>query len=194
MSNYLIIDTSVGTALYVASADGAPCVEHVTPSKGANTSMLILPSVDKVLREAGIAVGDLDVVAVAVGPGSFTGLRIGVSFANALLTAGVRLLGVNLLDMLAEGEPEGTVAALPSRAGYAYTNCGEMSVADVAAAPLSIGVADTGARLVLDRGAYAARLVQYVERHLCDAADVPVVPLYLKKSQAERLREGDHHD
>ncbi len=59
--------------------------------------------VDELLRETGIAPDELDAVAVGKGPGSYTGLRIGVSFAKGLCY-GVRkpLVAVGSLDALAE--------------------------------------------------------------------------------------------
>lgn len=59
--------------------------------------------VDEMLRENGIEPGDLDAVAVGKGPGSYTGLRIGVSFAKGLCY-GLRkpLVAIGSLDALAE--------------------------------------------------------------------------------------------
>lgn len=59
--------------------------------------------VDELLRETGVAPDELDAVAVGKGPGSYTGLRIGVSFAKGLCY-GIRkpLLAVGSLDALAE--------------------------------------------------------------------------------------------
>lgn len=59
--------------------------------------------VDELLRETGIAPDELDAVAVGKGPGSYTGLRIGVSFAKGLCYGlGKPLLAVGSLDALAE--------------------------------------------------------------------------------------------
>jgi tRNA threonylcarbamoyladenosine biosynthesis protein TsaB len=56
---------------------------------------------DEVLREAGIAAADLSAVAVSKGPGSYTGLRIGVSLAKGMCYAlGIPLIGVGSLDSL----------------------------------------------------------------------------------------------
>jgi tRNA threonylcarbamoyladenosine biosynthesis protein TsaB len=61
-------------------------------------------AVDRVLRAAGVSLRQLDGVAIDIGPGSFTGLRIGVAFVKALL-AGVPkpVVGIPSLDVLAAG-------------------------------------------------------------------------------------------
>jgi tRNA threonylcarbamoyladenosine biosynthesis protein TsaB len=62
----------------------------------------LLPTVDHLLRSAGRTLADVDAFAVALGPGSFTGLRIGVSTMKSLAFAtGKPLVGVPTLDALA---------------------------------------------------------------------------------------------
>ena len=69
-----------------------------------NRGGMLLPTVDRVLQKAGVAARDLDAVAVSVGPGSFTGLRVGLATAKGLaLGSGARLVGVPTLEALAEG-------------------------------------------------------------------------------------------
>ena len=59
--------------------------------------------VDELLRESGVAADDLDAVAVSKGPGSYTGLRIGVSFAKGLCYGqNIPLVAVGSLDSLTE--------------------------------------------------------------------------------------------
>ncbi len=70
----------------------------------AHKGGLLLPAVDRLLKKAGLAAKDLDAVAVSVGPGSFTGLRVGLATAKGLaLGAGALLVGVPTLEVLAEG-------------------------------------------------------------------------------------------
>src|SRR3989449_2444300 len=65
---------------------------------------LVLPTVDHVLRKAGVAAKDLDAVAVSIGPGSFTGLRVGLATAKGLaLGTGAAVVGVSTLEALAAG-------------------------------------------------------------------------------------------
>jgi tRNA threonylcarbamoyl adenosine modification protein YeaZ len=90
----------------------------------AARSQSIVQSVDFMLRTAGLSLEDLEAVYAGTGPGSFTGIRIGLAFANALLqTKGVPLLGIPSLDLLAYESREwynSAVAFIRSRKGEAY--------------------------------------------------------------------------
>ncbi len=62
----------------------------------------LLPMIDEVLRDASLSAKDLDAIAVSIGPGSFTGLRIGLSTAKGLaLSLGISVIAVPTLDALA---------------------------------------------------------------------------------------------
>ncbi len=66
----------------------------------------LLPAIHRVLADAGLTMADLGGLAVAIGPGSFTGLRIGLSTAKGLTVAsGIPLVGVRTLRALAWGLP-----------------------------------------------------------------------------------------
>lgn len=64
-----------------------------------NHASTIAPFVDELLRECGVRPSELEAVAVSQGPGSYTGLRIGVSFAKGLCYAlQIPLLAIGSLD------------------------------------------------------------------------------------------------
>lgn len=102
----LMIETST-ECCSVALSDGAQIVAariNETPRQHASQ---LAPYIREVLQEAGLTAGDLDAVAVSEGPGSYTGLRVGVSTAKGLcFGAGKPLLGIDTLQILA-GQAEG---------------------------------------------------------------------------------------
>ena len=82
-------------------ADGRLLAEAVAQPEITHSRRL-LGSVDWVMQAAGVDWDDLDGVAVSLGPGSFTGLRIGMAAAKGIvLAAGVPLVGVQTLDGVA---------------------------------------------------------------------------------------------
>lgn len=85
----------------------------------------LLPTVDRLLQIGGVSLDRLGLVAVVRGPGSFTGLRIGLATAKGLAyTKGVPVVGVVSLEVLAWGVGlvgETVTAVLPARAGWVYT-------------------------------------------------------------------------
>jgi tRNA threonylcarbamoyladenosine biosynthesis protein TsaB len=79
--------------------------EAVWSSRDHHTVELA-PVVADILAKAGISPGSLQVLAVAVGPGSFTGLRIGLALAKGLaLVHHLAIVGIPTLDVLAAGQP-----------------------------------------------------------------------------------------
>ncbi len=89
---------------------------------GQRHSQLLLPMVRSLLAEAGLALGALDGIAVAVGPGSFTGLRIAVSAAQGLaFGAELPVAGVSTLEALAWSfDAPVSVACIDARMGEIY--------------------------------------------------------------------------
>jgi tRNA threonylcarbamoyladenosine biosynthesis protein TsaB len=94
------------TAVAVISADGRMLEARDDPPSGArprHTSRL-MPMIVGLLDEAGLGWDELDALAVGTGPGTFTGLRIGVATARGLAVArGLPLVGVSTLESLALG-------------------------------------------------------------------------------------------
>ncbi len=86
----------------LCAADGSVVAERLSRGGPAH-SQLLLPFVHELLTEAGLGWDDIDTIAVGLGPGAFTGLRIGIATARALAQAGedVELTGVPTLSALA---------------------------------------------------------------------------------------------
>jgi tRNA threonylcarbamoyl adenosine modification protein YeaZ len=103
--------------------------------------------IENTLRQAGLAYADLDRIGVSIGPGSFTGVRVGVATARGLaLALGVPAIGVNTLEALAaeahQKFPGRTIlATIDGRRGDLY---GAVHAADgaVLSAPAAISTGD----------------------------------------------------
>lgn len=124
------LDTATRRASVGLLIDGEVVVEQSRPAQGSH-AVSLLPLIDAVLRQANCAVRGLDAVAVSSGPGSFTGLRVGISVAKGFARAtGVRLVAVPTLEGLARtvpGEPGVICALLDARKGELYSACFESS-------------------------------------------------------------------
>jgi tRNA threonylcarbamoyladenosine biosynthesis protein TsaB len=100
MNHILAIDTSTDFA-GIAVSNGAEVVE-LRWSAGRNQTTSVLEQIDHCLKLAGIGVGDLAAIAIAIGPGMFNGLRVGASIAKGLAIAGsIPLIGVSTLELAA---------------------------------------------------------------------------------------------
>ncbi len=103
----LALDTS-GSAGSVAVLRDDEVLARISIEAGMRHGVELFPSIERGLRDAGVAARDVDLVAVGVGPGSYTGLRVGVTAARALAFAtGADLLGVTSCDALAAAVPAG---------------------------------------------------------------------------------------
>ncbi len=103
MARILLIDTSTAVLSVGLSVDGTVVEERIC-TEARQQASLTAPLVKEVLDAQGISVKDCDAVCVGSGPGSYTGLRVGVSTAKGLaFGAGIPLLSMGTLDILVAG-------------------------------------------------------------------------------------------
>jgi tRNA threonylcarbamoyladenosine biosynthesis protein TsaB len=96
------IDTAT-PGLSVALTGPAGVLASFEADEGRRHTELLAPAIEQVCRAAGLVLADVDAIAVDVGPGLFTGLRVGLATAGALGSAlGRPALGVSSTDVLAE--------------------------------------------------------------------------------------------
>jgi tRNA threonylcarbamoyladenosine biosynthesis protein TsaB len=107
----------------VALARGREILASVIGDAGASHSNDLISSVEKVLGDAGVKLSDVDLFAAAVGPGSFTGLRIGLATVKSFaVCTGKRCAGVSTLAAIAHaaGQSARTVSLLPAGRGEVF--------------------------------------------------------------------------
>jgi tRNA threonylcarbamoyladenosine biosynthesis protein TsaB len=122
----LAFDTSTETlSIAVRAGEGSPLLEH-TGAGGAQASATLIPALQELLAQAGIALEQLDAIAFGRGPGSFTGLRTATAVAQGLgFGSGVAVLPIDTLLAVAEEAhghtgAERIVAMLDARMGEVY--------------------------------------------------------------------------
>jgi tRNA threonylcarbamoyl adenosine modification protein YeaZ len=191
----LAFDTATDVATSALVDDGEVLGERVSRAQ------TLLEDVDALLRQGGAHPRDLDVLVVGIGPGSFTGLRIGLAAARGLaLSLDLRGAGVSTLDALAAGAP-GAIPVVDARRREVFaTIAGEHVVVAPAEFDVESGVTCVGGgavryRDVLEaKGAHVPpdddeRHVPRARFHAALARDFGLVesiePLYLRVPDAE---------
>jgi len=95
------IDTS-GEYCSVGLVQGERVLGEISESAPQKHSDQLIPFIDKILKDSHLKIQDVDGIAVSLGPGSFTGLRVGVATAKALAQGlEIPIVGVRTLDMIA---------------------------------------------------------------------------------------------
>jgi len=90
----------------IALADDSGVLVEIQSPEGMAHARWLMPAIEQLFRETGLSLEEIDGLAVSAGPGSFTGLRIGLSTAKGLaLAAGKPVVAVPTLDALARPVP-----------------------------------------------------------------------------------------
>ena len=166
--NVLAIDTASPDAS-VALVSGSEIFVETLPSE-RRASEELLPALRRLLEAAGVAIADCDRIAVCAGPGSFTGVRVGLATAWGLSrAAGIPLEAVSTLEAIAEtarGESSRVLAVLD--AGRGEVVCREFSFpVESSASAYGVRAAPVGE---------AVRVTAGQARGLASSATIAAVP------------------
>lgn len=177
------LDTSLD-ACSAAIVRGGEVLAHLCEVMNRGQAERLAPMVRDVAQQAGVTFAELDRVAVTTGPGSFTGVRVGLSFARTLaLSLGKPCVGVSTLEALAldDGE-EGARAALIETPGASYFARYENGAADIAPRYIERGEHEAllnGARLK-GPGVTVNTIALAIRAARLDPARYPTDPAYLR--------------
>ena len=177
---------------------GGDMLSFVTDESGASYSKTLMGLIERSVREAEVELTDIEAIAVDVGPGSFTGVRIGVSCANAMAAAlGIPVIPVSSPAALRhQCDTDGFVCTLiDCRNGNCYAALyegGRETIAPCAAVTEEFTRAlPEGTRFVgdcLGRHDIPDAGLVLIEAYLNGRPEKEAVPMYLRPSQAERMK------
>ena len=193
----LAFDTATDVATSALVSDGEVIGERVS------RAVTLLEDIDALLRQGSAHTADVDALAVGIGPGSFTGVRVGLATARGLaLALDVPVAGVSTLDALAAGAP-GAVPVVDARRKEVFVLQKEPRVLAPSELELQRGTICVGSGAVRYRQVLEGRGAEIPkdrdERHLPRArfhaqlardfgpAEL-VEPLYLRVPDADRTR------
>jgi tRNA threonylcarbamoyladenosine biosynthesis protein TsaB len=201
----LAVDTATTAATACLWRDGTVLAEG--ERRGAHVAQEVLVLCQELVERAGISTAEIDAVVGGVGPGSFTGVRIGLASARGIaLALGVPAGGASTLEALRDGAGADAIGCIDARRGEVFAESAELPGA--ARSPESVaGLARPG-QLVVGDGAVryrelfeaaglvvpddddprhlpAARLL--AERAAANELSMPLEPRYLRRPDAEEV-------
>jgi len=192
----LAFDTATSVATSALVRDGEVLGERTS------VAIAVLEDVDALLRDAGVEPGDLDALVVGVGPGSFTGVRMGLAVARGLSFAlDLRVAGVSTLDALAAGAPDAVALVDAKRRELFVAQNGEIVALPAAAfeAPGRVCVGDgavryrehlerTGAHVPPDESELHLPRARFHAQLARDFGPAELVePVYVRAPDADRM-------
>jgi len=200
----LAIDTCL-FACSVAVVDGERVLSRRVEPMSRGHQERLAPLAQEAMVESGLRFDQLDRIGVTVGPGSFTGLRVGLAFAKGLGAAlSIPVVGVGSLEALAEPERGDVLAVLDAKRGQVYLQAfssgAPVSAPDALPVELAAArVAEFAPDILIGTGAVllaglrpGARIVEAdttdpvaVARLAAARTPVPPRPLYLRAPDAK---------
>ncbi len=197
--NYLAIDTS-GDLLVVVNKGEKQTVKRLIGSQTKH-SLSLMPYIEEALEESGLDLFELDFFAVVIGPGSFTGIRIGVATVKALCFAcGKKVLPLTSFDLIAYSNNALEKSFCVIDANHDNYYCCEYDKKEITLKPCFLNKEDIQEKAknlsicsltevslenvtVCDCESGMINAINAKKKDLCDYNQIE--PLYVKRSQAE---------
>ncbi|MBQ8293844.1 MAG: tRNA (adenosine(37)-N6)-threonylcarbamoyltransferase complex dimerization subunit type 1 TsaB [Alphaproteobacteria bacterium] len=173
----LLINTSGGNLEFVLGNK----YKSVTVEK---QSIALPAECEKFIDECGVKWSDLRAIGVVVGPGSFTGIRLGIAYAKGLaMGLNIPIVGISAFDLYLAETPDAFVAIESGR--------GDFFVGAADFAPCTMGIDELETKQMewprtVGHRPFDLKLgVQIVEQKIAAGDIAPAVPMYLRPSYAE---------
>ena len=178
----LAIDTSTDRIVLGLFKDGEK-ISFIGQDGSKKHNSVLLTYVDALLKENGLTCHDIDVYGVVVGPGSFTGIRIGVATVNAIAFAcKKKIVAITSLEQLDDGEEKTVLLDCKHGNYYAATFGKETHYFETNLT----GLTGNGKIEYLTQSDPIRILDKCIEKSLKKDYTTQAKPFYMKKSSAER--------
>ena len=195
--NILAVDTT-SENMVIAVCKNDEIFSRIGKAESKRHNSQILPVIDEVLEEAKLSLSDIDYLACVVGPGSFTGIRIGVSSINALAFAlSKKCVAITAFEELAfEIKEDDFYCAIDCRHDnfyYARFKSDYTNMIEIGETTLS--KLEKKDKVIFKNGPSDPNaLIEIAKFKIKSGKFEKLSPLYLKKSQAEREYDNKNMD
>ena len=195
--NILAVDTT-SENMVIAVCKNDEIFSRIGKAESKRHNSQILPMIDEVLEEAKLSLSNIDYLACVVGPGSFTGIRIGVSSINALAFAlSKKCVAITALEELAfEVKEDDFYCAIDCRHDnfyYARFKSDYTNMIEIGETTLS-KLEKKDKVIFKNRPSDPNALIEIAKFKIKSGKFEKLSPLYLKKSQAEREYDNKNMD
>ncbi len=188
--NFLFVDSCDNELFVLLYNNGQHYVRTSNGNKKHNS--VLLPAIDELLTEANLEIKEIENIACVIGPGSFTGIRLGVTTCNGLSFAiGSNRIAINTFETIAYNNTNHILIAVDCRHNnyYAgeYNNGEEIALLNITDSEIK----NFDGKVIIWNGEREIEnIVNCVKKKIDNKDFVQMLsPLYLKKSQAERETE-----
>ena len=192
--NILALDVT-GENLVVALYNGNDVLWDIPKATGKRHNSLVMPTIEDLLEKAKLSIKDIDVYACVVGPGSFTGIRIGIATIKALSFATKKpCVAINALEELAygkDGDFYTLIDALHDNYYAAKFSGSWDNMQELTCKHIDEIKKDNLKLYFKGRDSSPENLIAIAKAKAEKNEYSPLEPIYLRKSQAEREKDGD---
>ena len=201
--NYLAIDCT-SESLCILARKGEKFASRLIENSKMQHSVLCMPLVEEILAELNLTIFECDFVCAVTGPGSFTGIRVGISTVLGLVVAtNKKAIGITAFQILANATKEPFIAVIDAGKNQYYVSGYENGEIFLQPKHISLAELEELAKkynlctlsplpvrhTLVDRVEYLERAIQKAVQE--KLVDYPLTAYYVKKSQAEEnLHKG----
>ncbi|MBR3199365.1 MAG: tRNA (adenosine(37)-N6)-threonylcarbamoyltransferase complex dimerization subunit type 1 TsaB [Bacilli bacterium] len=200
---YLFINSATANLVVAIIIDGKITYLY-DYNDGSETSYKIMPVIENAFKKSNIKPNDIDKIFVVNGPGSFTGIRVGLTVAKIMAySLSIPVVPISSLEVMASGYEEDVISLIDARRGYVYAG-GYNRNLDITYNDSYVLFKESGLKGVFvsyDKFSFETflpkiDLIKVIEKHEDDSGVNPHVlnPKYLKLTEAEEKRIEDERN